>query len=226
MSNPLDILVVGAHPPDLIGLRDHLGQRLDGMVFGMHVAAKVSGIGMGVAGAWTAKRVFQLLPRAVILVGSAGVYPGLPTFQPLDVLVATELKLIDHGVLNQQAAYPGPMQVQVSAPGALSSGLLGDGAGRVRAGVVGSPLAQTTSDHLAAAVPGATGCTAECLEAFAIAQACQIASIPFGVVLGISHVVGSHAQQDWQRYQRDAARAAATTVLNWLHAGAPGLPHR
>ena len=36
----------------------------------------------------------------------------------------------------------------------------------------------------------------------------------------------SDAQADWQRYQRDAARAAATAFLNWIHGGAVGLPHR
>ena len=67
----VDVLVVGAYLPALIGLRDYLGQALHGSVFGLTVSAKVCGVGMGVAGAWTAKRLVQLGPRAVVLVGTA-----------------------------------------------------------------------------------------------------------------------------------------------------------
>ncbi len=222
----VDVLIVGAHPPALIGLRDHVGQAMHGSVFGLSVAAKVCGVGMGVAGALTAKRLVQLEPRAVVLIGTTGLYPGVTGFQPMDVVVADEIKLLDHHALTGRAGFPDPMHTQVSTPTAMSAGLLGNGRGRIFQAKVASPLSDTRDTTLAATVPSALGCSAESLEAFAFAQACTAINIPFGIVLGVSHVLGEHAMSDWQRYQRDASRAASTTVLNWIHAGAPGLPHR
>ncbi|MCB9662237.1 MAG: hypothetical protein R3B40_20520 [Polyangiales bacterium] len=222
----VDVLVVGAHPPALIGLRDHLGQALHGSVFGLTVSAKVCGVGMGVAGAWTAKRLVQLGPRAVVLVGTAGIYPGQPGFQPLDVVVAEELRLLDHAVRGGHAVYPTPMQTQIEAPSAMTAGLLGNQRTRVHRVKLACPLSDTRDPEFASSVPGQLGCAAESLEAFAVAQACQLMNVPFGVALGVSHVLGQHAETDWQRYHRDASRAAATAVLNWVHAGAAGMPHQ
>lgn len=222
----VDVLVIGAHPPALIGLRDHLGQALHGSVFGLNVSAKVCGVGMGVAGAWTAKRLVQLSPRAVVLVGTAGIYPGQAGFQPLDVVVAEELKLLDHAALGGHTAYPTPMQTQLAAPAAMVAGLLGNQRGRTHRVKLASPLADTRDAEFANSVPTRLGCAAESLEAFAVAQACQLMNVPFGIALGVSHVLGEHAETDWQRYHRDASRAAATALLNWVHAGAPGMPHR
>ena len=42
----IDVLVIAAHPPALIGLRDHLGQALHGSAFGLNVSAKVCGVGI------------------------------------------------------------------------------------------------------------------------------------------------------------------------------------
>lgn len=222
----VDVLVIGAHPPALIGLRDHLGQALHGSAFGLNVSAKVCGVGMGVAGAWTAKRLVQLAPRAVVLIGTAGVYPGQAGYQPLDVVVADEVRLLDHAALGGHARYPTPMQTQLSTPTAMAAGLAGHQAGRTHRVKLASPLADTRDPAFANAVPSQLGCEAESLEAFAVAQACQLLNVPFGVALGVSHVLGEHAETDWQRYHRDASRAAATVVLNWVHAGAPGMPHR
>jgi len=44
-------------------------------------------------------------------------------------------------------------------------------------------------------------------------------------VLGISHLVGSSAAQDFPRFQAGAAVAAAGALTAWLHRGAPGIPH-
>jgi nucleoside phosphorylase len=222
----IDVMVIGAHPPALIGLRDHLGQAMHGSVFGLNVSAKVCGVGMGVAGAWTAKRLVQLSPRAVVLIGAAGIYPGQPTFQPLDVVVAEELRLLDHATLCGHAQFPTPMQTQLVPPPAMSAGLVGEQSGRVHRVNIASPLADTRDAEFAASVPPQLGCAAESLEAFTVAQACQLMSVPFAVALGVSHVLGEHAEVDWQRYHRDASRAAATAVLSWVQRGAPGIPHR
>jgi len=44
-------------------------------------------------------------------------------------------------------------------------------------------------------------------------------------VLGVTNLVGSTALKDWSQFQREAVVQAATTLANWLHVGAPGLPH-
>jgi nucleoside phosphorylase len=161
-----------------------------------------------------------------VLIGTAGVYPGQPGFQPLDVVVAEELRLLDHATLGGQAQYPTPMQTQLNTPAAMAAGLVGDHGGRVHRVKLASPLADTRDTALASNIPAQLGCAAESLEAFAVAQACQLMSVPFAVALGVSHVLGEHAEVDWQRYHRDASRAAASAVLGWVQRGAPGIPHR
>ncbi len=68
-------------------------------------------------------------------------------------------------------------------------------------------------------------CQAEHVEAFGVASACSLARIPFGAVLSVTHVVGSHAKPDFTKHHRDATLAAAECFLSWLHGGAAGLPH-
>jgi nucleoside phosphorylase len=90
---------------------------------------------------------------------------------------------------------------------------------------VASALARITDDALASSLHGATRCDAENGEAFGVAAACAAAQVPFAAVLGVTNLVGSTAQKDWAHFQRDAVVQAASTVANWLHAGAQGLPH-
>ena len=225
-SRRTDVLVLGAHPPALIGVRDHLGKPMRGSMFGLEVTAKVCGVGMGVAGALTAKRLVNLNPRAAVLVGTAGLYPGAEGFRPLDVVVADEVRLLDHAAVARRGTFPGPMQVQVPAPASMAAGLVGDGHIRVHRVRVASPLAETGDAAMGQLVPGALGCIAESLEAFAFAQACTLLNVPFAIVLGVTHVVGPNAMSDWHRYHRDGARQAANTIREWLKIGAPGIPHR
>lgn len=225
----MDLLVVGAHPPELRGLRDRVGDRLDGTVEGLHVSGKTIGVGMGVAGASTAKRVFQLRPRAVVLLGTCGVYPGLSGCQPHDVIVANGVSLLDGGVSEGRSAWPAPMQTELPTNEAISAGLAAAGA-RVHRLRVGSPLAQTCSETLAGLFGGgASGaksrCGAECLEAFAVAHACHLAEVPFAAALGVTHVAGPKGEQDYARYAKESAVAAADVLFNWVHGGAVGLPH-
>jgi hypothetical protein len=91
--------------------------------------------------------------------------------------------------------------------------------------VIGTTLAITTDDALAATVGQAGICDAENLEAFAIALACAQRDIPFAAVLGVTNIVGSTGRIDWMRFQRQAAVSVAEVVLRWLHNGAQGLPH-
>tara|TARA_B100001750_G_scaffold222745_1_gene212390 strand:+ start:365 stop:1033 length:669 start_codon:yes stop_codon:yes gene_type:complete len=220
----IDVLVVGSHPAELRGLRQTLGERLDGRLQGIHVSAKTVGIGLANAAASTAKRLFQLEPRAVIHLGTCGIYPGATQYQPHDVLVAQKVHLLDHAAEAQRAAIPDPMSVEHSVDGTLMAGLTATH--RARPAPIASPLANTTDDQLAASVLQRRGYHAESLEAFGVAQACRLAQTPFAGVYGVTHVVGSNAQVDWQQFQRQSSLTAAEVLLAWVHAGAPGVPLR
>ena len=222
-NRSVDLLVVAAHAPDLRGLREALGERLDGDVRGVHVTAKTVGLGMAVAGGLTAKRVFQLSPRAVVHLGTCGVYPGQGTYQPHDVIVADRITLVDHAVLAGKAVFPDPMPGEVMPDAMLTAGLAN--VAPVSKAPMAGTLAITADDALAAAVPQQVRAHGENLECFGVAHACQLAQVPYTSVLGVTHVVGGAWQADWRRFEKEAACAAARVIIGWLHAGAQGLPH-
>src|SRR5262245_27122381 len=92
---PVDVLILAAHAPEFVGLRAHLGDSLHGVLRGLHVVAKTIGVGMAVSGAGAANRIHQLEPRAVILLGSCGVYPSNIEYRPLDIIVPSRCHLFD-----------------------------------------------------------------------------------------------------------------------------------
>ncbi|HEX5661089.1 MAG TPA: hypothetical protein VFX59_28050 [Polyangiales bacterium] len=221
---PVDVLVLAAHAPEFVGLRPHIGDSLNGMLGNRLVVAKTIGVGLAVAGGATATRIHQLAPRAVILLGSCGIYPGPTTYQPLDIVVPSKLSLFDPAVAAGKAAFPDPMQTLIEPDPGLSAGLLQAVTSRGHACNVATTMSITTDDAIARAVHGATGIEAENLELFPIALACRAADVPFAAVLGVTNIVGSTGRQDWRHYQRDAAIAAAEVIVGWLRGGAPGLP--
>ena len=219
----VDVLVLAAHAPEFVGLRPHIGDSLHGTVAGLFVVAKTIGVGLAVAGAATANRIQQLKPRAVIVLGSCGIYPcGVP-YKPLDIVIANHLHLFDPSVSAGKAAFPAPMQTQIDADPGLLAGLLSTPDIVCRAAPVATTMAITTDDAIARAVHGATGLEAENLELFPIALACRAADVPFAAVLGVTNLVGSTGRTDWRQYQRDAAIAAAEVIVSWLRRSAPGL---
>jgi nucleoside phosphorylase len=221
---PVDVLVLAAHAPEFVGLRPHIGDSLNGNVGRLMVVAKTVGVGLAVAGAATANRIHQLLPRAVVLLGSCGIYPCPTAYQPLDIVVPNKLSLFDPAVSAGKAAFPDPMQTVLDPDPQLSAGLLQAVTVRGHSANVGTTMSITTDDAIARAVYPATGIEAENLELFPIALACRAADVPFGAVLGVTNMVGSKGRQDWRQYQRDAAIAAAEVIVSWLRKGAPGLP--
>lgn len=221
---PVDVLVLAAHAPEFVGLRPHLGDQLSGFVRGHYVMAKTIGVGMAVAGAGTANRIHQLNPRAVILLGSCGVYPSAVAYQPLDIVIPKSCHLFDPSEAAGKAAFPAPMQTALDSTPQLSAGLLGASGPRARQVPVATTLAITIDDPIARAVHPATGFEAENLELFPFALACRAAELPFTAVLSVTNIVGSTGRKDWQQFQRDAAIAAAEALMTWLLQGAPGLP--
>jgi nucleoside phosphorylase len=219
-----DILLVASHAPDFAGMRPYLGERLDGLVRNVRVRAKIVGVGVAVAGAAAARGILAVQPRAVLMLGTCGVYPGLSQFRPHDVVIPSRAQLVDHAVLAARAAFPDPMQTQVELHPLMSTALRACHP-RAHLAAVASTLAHTTDDVLAGAVHPSTGCEAENLELFAVAAACRAADVPFIAALGVSNLVGSTGRHDWAQFQRDAVSAAANAVATWMHNGAQGLPH-
>lgn len=223
---PVDILLLAAHAPELVGLRTQLGDQLAGSIRGLTIVAKTIGVGMAVAGAGTANRIHQLNPRAVIVLGSCGVYPCGVEYYPLDMVIPNRFQLFDPSAAAGKAEFPAPMQTVLDPHALLSAGLLASAGVRSRAAPLATTLAITTDDAIARAVHPATGLEAENLELFPVALACAAAEVPFAAVLGVTNVVGSQGRTDWIKYQREAAVATAEVFLTWVHNGAQGLPHR
>jgi nucleoside phosphorylase len=221
----IDLLVLAAHPPELRGMRNELGESLNGVVNSLYVVAKSVGVGMPVAGPSAMRRIVQLEPRAVLLLGTCGVYPGLPDYHPHDIVIAQKVRLVDHGVLVGLSAFPEPLQTETAVNGPLTAGLAA-ATPRSRVVPVGCPLAATRDDAVAAVITQQTSAHVESLEAFSVAHACQIAQIPFAAVFAVSHVCGSTALTDWPRFERQASLDASAVVVRWLLAGAQGLPLR
>lgn len=223
-SDRTDLLIVAAHAPEMAGLRPWLSDALIGQIRGMNVRGKAVGIGMAAAGPATARGVLAVMPRAVVLVGSCGVYPNLPQFRPHDVVVATRVQLVSHAVNAGRSEFPAPMQTQLECSPLLVAGLVAAGP-RAHSVPVACTIAQTIDDGIAVTVPQTTGCQAENLEAFAVAQACKAADVPFTAVLGVSNIVGSTGSHDWRQFQRQSVNAAAEVIVTWIQRGAQGLPH-
>jgi nucleoside phosphorylase len=219
-----DLLLVAAHAPDLAGMRPWLSERLDGVIRNLRIRAKIVGVGTPVAAAAMARGILAVKPRAVVMIGTCGVYPQVGQYRPHDVVVPSRVDLLCHTELASRAAYPEPMQTSVECHPLMSSALQTTHA-RMFLAPVATPLAATTDDALALTVHRANGCEAENLELFGIAAACRASDIPLVAALGVTNIVGSTGRQDWMQFQRDAVSAAAGAIASWIHAGAQGLPH-
>ncbi|MEM9070552.1 MAG: hypothetical protein AAGE52_18750 [Myxococcota bacterium] len=220
----LDLLVVASTAPDLRGLHQALGERIEGRIRNLQICGKAVGVGLAAATAGSAKRVFQLQPRAVVLIGTCGVYPGYPDYQPLDVIVANRTLLVDAQVDAGQATFPAPMSTRIDSHEGLTAGL-GGSHPRAKTAPIASTVGNLHDDAYAMALQARHGVHAQQLETFGVASTCHLARVPFAAALAITHIVGSHAERDWKRFHRDATMTAAELVLTWIHAGAPGLPH-
>src|SRR5436190_598784 len=101
----VDLLVLAAHRPELVGLEAALGPELSGHIARVRVACATIGVGLPAAAAGTARRLHQSQPRQVLLLGSCGLYPKRADFRPLCPVVPGEVHLVDGHVLAQRAAF-------------------------------------------------------------------------------------------------------------------------
>ncbi len=217
-----DLLIVAAFAPELQAFRALLGPALSAKVGELVVAARPVGIGLVSAASGTAARLTRAQPRAVVLVGTCGAYPGTG-LGVADVVVARSILLLEPAVLDDEAAFPEPMSAKVEAHAAMSAAIAASGG---RAEDVGTTLAVTTSDALAVRLGRQSGAAIEHLEAFAVATACAMQRVPFAAVLGVANVVGSTGRADWRTHQVEAGQAVGRFVASWVQAGAAGVPHQ
>ena len=190
---------------------------MSGVTGGLHLAAKTVGVGMAVAGGSTAKRAFQLSPRLILQVATAGVYPGLGNFRPCDVVVASKIVLVDHAVAARQASFPRPcnrVKPHAMAPAGLANSVARHPPrdGRMHARMHGRrrpcglrPKRGAPKSRALRLLPSRTRASSRRSRA---------------AVLGITHVVGSNAAADWRTNERGAAtRPQSRPVWSRAEAG-------
>lgn len=165
----------------------------------------IVGIGPVVAAASTARLLSVHDPRAVVLIGTCGAYPGGPEIG--SAVVANRVAL-GSGVAALGLGYvprpPGPIRCDPDLVAQVDARTVS---------VLTCP-AVTTDDNLVERL--GDGWDVEHMEAYGVAWACQAAGIPFTVVLGIANVVGPDAHVEWLTHReaaQQAAREAARPLL-------------
>jgi nucleoside phosphorylase len=224
-SRGADLLILAAHAPELVGLRGALGPALHGVIADVRVVCATVGVGLPAAGAGTMRHVRDARPRAVVLLGSCGLYPRRSEFRALVPVVPDAVRLVDPSVLADKAAFPAPMQLLMEADVGLSRSLAETDPSSLR-GEVATTLSITTDDSLARNIGRKSRCAAENLEAFAVALACATRDLPFACVLVATNEVGSRGREQWRKHQRKAAERGGRLIVDWLEQGARGLTRR
>jgi nucleoside phosphorylase len=223
MPKSLDVLIAAAHSSELAGLGPAFGSA---SVRGLHVDACELGVGMPAACVGAMRCLRDRRPRALILLGSCGVYAGAaaslsaPLLTPM---VPETVQLVDLAVATDAAAFPDPMPRTCSFDRALGDGLAGFAPDALR-GALATTLGITTSDEVAQSLERATRCTTENLEALGVALACESERVPFAALLVVTNLVGTRGRQAWREQHGLAAERGGRILLDWLEAGAPGLP--
>jgi nucleoside phosphorylase len=214
-----DVLILAAFHPELAALRSALGDALTAVIAGHSVTARVTGVGLPAASAGAATHIGELMPRAVILIGTCGAYAssGLAIG---DVVVGRRLHLVDLSSLAGHTQFPEPMSVATEAHVPMTEGLAAAGA---RPCDLATTLAITVDDDAAERIAQGAGAQVEHLETHGVALACAARGVPFAVTLGVANFVGGRGRAEWRTHHGIAEAAAAEGVLRWLKLGARGL---
>lgn len=165
----------------------------------------VLGVGMIAAATSTARLLATDRPDGVVLIGTAGAFPGGPKVGSVVVAARVGLGCPATALgLGYVPRSPGPIDADTELSKRLN---LADAR-------VLTNLAITTDAGLAARF--GTDWDVEHMEAYAVAYACSDAGIPFVAVLGITNTVGPNAHAEWLRYRlavSEAVRAAVRPLL-------------
>jgi purine-nucleoside phosphorylase len=196
------VLVLSGWEPELAALRAALARD---PTLRRQVIAQPAGVGLVEAGIGAARAIDEVRPRAVVFVGTGGVYAPSPIAIGTAV-VARRVALVSAAAVRGDGYLPAVLPAIVETDRRLRAQIEGAVADVV------CPLAITKTRALARRL-AASGAV-ENLEAFAVARAAG--KVPFAAVLGVSNAVGPHAHAQWLRHAAAAAAAACATVLAWL----------
>jgi nucleoside phosphorylase len=212
-------LVLAAWPPELAHLRVNL-PHLPTQVRPRVILACV-GVGMVEAGIATARLVQEYSPSAVLLVGTAGAYPGQSAALGLEsATIAGRIRLLPHILSGKHAFLPAIVPTEARSAPALVRAL------RKATGLscadVACPMGITATTKAATAAAELSCCALENLEAFAVARAAAVAKVPFAAILGIANHVGPRGHRQWEKHAKAAAQCACQAVLAALEDPATG----
>ncbi len=220
----VDVLVLATHAAEFATLASHLGPTLSGRLGGVQIVCKAVGLGAAVAAAATSKRIVQLDPRAVLLTGSALLYPGRAGWHHGDVAIVNGALTWDLATSEGLAEPPPPMRQRADVDAPLSRCLLELGTGRIGAATVASPPTVSRAVSLGERIARETRADLEHLEAFAVLATCNWLQVPAAAVLGVT-TPSQNGDLPSAEARREASRAASQQLAAWLHRGAPGVPH-
>ena len=197
-------LVAAAYPPEIDGLTERLPSA---MARGL-VVARAVGVGLIESSAGAERAIAEVQPDRVVLVGTAGHFPG-GTLAIGGLVVAKRATL----VVRQHEYVPAIMPTQVDADHDLAS-LFAEllGAPLVK---VASPVGVTCTDEEALRL-GEGRAQVEQLECFAVLAAAARAGLPATAILAISNQVGASGATEWQQHRERAERAALDALARVL----------
>jgi nucleoside phosphorylase len=204
-------LVLAAWPPELAYLDASLPE-LPTRVQQRIVLASV-GVGMVEAGIATTQLLARNQPDFVLLVGTAGVYPG-QTLALDQAAIAQRVRLLPQILPGKHAYLPAIVPTEVRSSPTLVRALRK--AAHLPCADVACPLGITATKRAAIAGSKLSGCALENLEAFAVARAAAVAKIPFAAVLGIANHVGPNGHREWKQHAKAAAESACRAVIAGL----------
>lgn len=167
----------------------------------------VVGVGPVVAAASAARILAAERPDAVVMVGTAGAYPGGPA---IGQAIVAERVGMSWGVAAMGLGYVPRAPAPIRCGAALVDQIDLPRHDVLTVGAI------TTDRTLARRI--ADGYTVEHMEAYGVALACEQLAIPFVVVLGITNEVGPEAHVQWLTH-RDAAQQAARDAVAHLLKG-------
>ena len=207
----IDLLVVAAHPVELSPLEELLAGRSNGPT----VEVRAVGVGLVEAGIGTANALAQIKTRAILLVGSVGVFPGknLPTE---GLVLATGTRLVSDGALARRTEFPAAMVTERSFDPRLVESLrqaLPEARTRRVATALGITVASEVATQMAQ-----TGEEYENLEAIAVASAARLRGVPIAALFGVTNEVGPKGRGQWLRNHSRVALEVAQGVHRWLGA--------
>ena len=209
-------LVVSAWPAELARLEAAL-PTLPSRVQRQIRLASV-GVGLVEAAMNTARLLAQHRPACVLLVGTAGVYPGRRPDLPLGgAALIDKIVLLPEILPGKHAYLPDLVPRRERSTSNLRKVIWQ--ATRLPSADVACPLAITASARAAATGAKLSGCALENLEAFAVARAATTAGVPFAAILGIANHVGPGGHREWQKHAKIAAAAACAAALALLSTG-------